>query len=184
MIVDYADYKDSAPGADGLEVKRQILNWVLPYHEGAVKALKEAGVWTAEAQKHNDMLVKRQDTLGEAWADFTKANPPADKDAFAEGVDGGAQGGARKGGPAVGLRLTARKRPPGHAAWQYGADLAGLAILVATVVAALLLRDAPGRTSEESDRWRAFWKAFAFSISAVTSPARSAAPCWATSAPR
>jgi len=82
MIVDYADYKDSAPGADGLDVKRQLLTWVLPYHDGAVKALKEAGVWTAEAQKHNDMLVKRQDTLGKAWTDFSKANPPTDKDSF------------------------------------------------------------------------------------------------------
>ena len=84
MIVDYALYKDSAPGADDLEVKRQILTWVLPYHEGAVKALKEAGAWTAEAQKHNDMLIKRQDTLGKAWAEFSKANPPADKEAFAK----------------------------------------------------------------------------------------------------
>lgn len=84
MIVDYPLYKGAAPGADGLEVKRQILNWVLPYHEGAVKALKEAGAWTAEAQKHNDMLVKRQDTLGKAWADFNKANPPADKDAYSK----------------------------------------------------------------------------------------------------
>jgi TRAP transporter TAXI family solute receptor len=82
MAVDYADYKDAAPGADGLEVKRQILNWVLPYHDGAVKALKEAGAWTEAAQKHNDMLVKRQDTLVKAWADFNKTNPPADKDAF------------------------------------------------------------------------------------------------------
>jgi hypothetical protein len=49
-----------------------------------VKALKEAGAWTAEAQKHNDMLVKRQDTLGKAWAEFNKANPPADKEAFAK----------------------------------------------------------------------------------------------------
>ena len=84
MIVDYAQYKDSAPGADGLEVKRQVLNWVLPYHEGAVKALKEAGAWTADAQKHNDMLVKRQDTLGKAWSDFTKSGPPADKEVFAK----------------------------------------------------------------------------------------------------
>jgi TRAP transporter TAXI family solute receptor len=84
MIVDYGQYKDSAPGADGLEVSRQNLTWVLPYHEGAVKALKEAGAWTAEAQKHNDMLVKRQDTLGKAWGEFTKANPPADKEAFSK----------------------------------------------------------------------------------------------------
>ena len=83
MIVDYPVYKDGAPGADGLEVKRQILNWVLPYHDGAVKALKEAGAWTAEAQKHNDMLIKRQDTLAKAWADFNKASPPADKAAYA-----------------------------------------------------------------------------------------------------
>jgi TRAP transporter TAXI family solute receptor len=85
MIVDYAAYKDSAPGADGLEVKRQILDWVLPYHEGSIKALKEAGAWTADAQKHNDMLVKRQDTMGTAWADFNKSNPPAEKEAFSKG---------------------------------------------------------------------------------------------------
>lgn len=84
MIVDYSQYKDSAPGADGLEVKRQILKWVLPYHEGAVKALKEAGAWTAEAQKHNDMLIKRQDTIGAAWAEFNKGAPPAEKEAFAK----------------------------------------------------------------------------------------------------
>jgi TRAP transporter TAXI family solute receptor len=82
MIVDYDQYKDAAPGADGLDVKRQNLTWVLPYHEGAVKALKEAGVWTAEAQKHNDMLTKRQDTLGKAWGEFLKTNPPEDKAAF------------------------------------------------------------------------------------------------------
>jgi hypothetical protein len=55
---------------------------VLPYHEGAVKAIREAGVWTAQAQSHNDMLIKRQNTLAAAWAEFTKASPPEDKDAF------------------------------------------------------------------------------------------------------
>jgi TRAP transporter TAXI family solute receptor len=82
MIVNYDAYKDGAPGADGLELKRQNLTWVLPYHEGAVKAIKEAGVWTAEAQAHNDMLVKRQDTLVAAWGEFMKSSPPDDKDAF------------------------------------------------------------------------------------------------------
>jgi TRAP transporter TAXI family solute receptor len=85
MIVNYADYKDGAPGADGLELKRQNLSWVLPYHEGAVRALKEAGVWTAAAQAHNDALLKRQATLQAAWADFNKASPPEDKDAFYKG---------------------------------------------------------------------------------------------------
>jgi TRAP transporter TAXI family solute receptor len=82
MIVHYDDYKAGAPGADGLEVKRQNLSWVLPYHPGSVRALKEAGAWTDAAQAHNDMLLKRQATLAAAWSDFTKASPPDDKDAF------------------------------------------------------------------------------------------------------
>lgn len=82
MIVNYGDYKDGAPGADGLELKRQNLTWVLPYHPGAVRALKEAGAWTAEAQAHNDALLKRQSVLAAAWTEFTKASPPEDKDAF------------------------------------------------------------------------------------------------------
>jgi TRAP transporter TAXI family solute receptor len=82
MIVNYAAYKDAAPGADGLETSRQNLRWVLPYHPGAVRALKEAGVWTAEAQQHNDQLMKRQATLAAAWTEFTKGAAPEDKDAF------------------------------------------------------------------------------------------------------
>jgi TRAP transporter TAXI family solute receptor len=97
MIVDYAAYKDAAPGADGLEVKRQNLAWVLPYHAGAVKALKEAGVWTAEAQKHNDMLIKRQDTLAAAWTAYGK-DAPADKDAFAKGWLGARKAALEKAG--------------------------------------------------------------------------------------
>lgn len=85
MIVNYDIYKDGAPGADGLEVKRQNLSWVLPYHPGAVQALKEAGAWTPAAQQHNDMLLKRQATLGAAWKAFNDAKPPEDKDAFYKG---------------------------------------------------------------------------------------------------
>jgi TRAP transporter TAXI family solute receptor len=84
MIANYDAYKDAAPGAAGLELKRQNLAWVLPYHEGTVRALKEAGVWKPEHEAHNQALVKRQDTLAAAWATFTKANPPDDKDAFAK----------------------------------------------------------------------------------------------------
>lgn len=82
MITEYPAYKDAAPGTAGLDVKRQLLKWVLPYHDGTVKALKESGVWTAEHDTHNAMLVKRQDTLGAAWDAFLKSNPPDDKDAF------------------------------------------------------------------------------------------------------
>ena len=85
MIVNYDLYKDGAPGAAGLELKRQVLSWALPYHEGAVKAFKESGVWNAEHEAHNQRLLKRQDTLASAWGMFTKANPPDDKDAFLKG---------------------------------------------------------------------------------------------------
>jgi TRAP transporter TAXI family solute receptor len=83
MIDTYNDYKDSTPGADGFEVKRQNLTWVIPYHAGTVKALKEAGVWNDAAQKHNDMLLKRQSVLADAWKAYGATNPAEDK--FAEG---------------------------------------------------------------------------------------------------
>ncbi len=85
MIVNYDLYKDGAPGAAGLELKRQILSWALPYHEGAVKAFKESGVWNAEHEAHNQGLIKRQDTLAAAWNAFLKTNPPDDKAAFGKG---------------------------------------------------------------------------------------------------
>jgi|SRR5581483_8111858 len=84
MIVNYDAYKDAAPGAAGLDVRRQNLSWVMPYHEGAVRALKEAGVWKPEHEAHNQQLVKRQETLVGAWEAFLKANPPDDKEAFAK----------------------------------------------------------------------------------------------------
>jgi TRAP transporter TAXI family solute receptor len=82
MIAGYDAYKDGAPGAAGLDVKRQNLTWVVPYHDGAVKALKEAGAWKAEHEAYNQGLLKRQATLAAAWANFVKASPPEDKDAF------------------------------------------------------------------------------------------------------
>jgi TRAP transporter TAXI family solute receptor len=85
MIANYGDYKDAAPGAAGLEVKRQNLAWVLPYHEGTVKALKEVGAWKPEHEAHNQMLLKRQATLASAWAAYLKTNPPDDKETFTKG---------------------------------------------------------------------------------------------------
>jgi TRAP transporter TAXI family solute receptor len=75
MIVNYAAYKDGAPGAAGLELARQHLSWVVPYHEGAVKAFREAGVWQPEHEKHQQEALKRQQVLGEAWTAYLKTNP-------------------------------------------------------------------------------------------------------------
>jgi TRAP transporter TAXI family solute receptor len=83
MLVNYADYKDAAPGADGLEAKQQNVTWVIPYHDGAIRALKEAGVWTDAAQKHNDALLKRQEVLAAAWKAFVATNVAEDKFATA-----------------------------------------------------------------------------------------------------
>ena len=85
MIDGYDAYKDSAPGAGGLAASRQTKNWVVPVHPGAVKALKEAGQWTAEQEAHNNALLKRQDVLASAWAEYNKGNPPSDEKAFLDG---------------------------------------------------------------------------------------------------
>ncbi len=85
MIANYDAYRDAAPGAAGLEVKRQNLAWVLPYHEGTVRVLKEAGAWNLEHEAHNQKLLKRQETLANAWGAFLKSNPPEDKVAFTKG---------------------------------------------------------------------------------------------------
>ena len=75
MIVNYPLYKDGAPGAAGMSLDKQNLKWVIPYHPGAVKALKESGIWKAEHDAYNDALIKRQNLLVATWADFMKANP-------------------------------------------------------------------------------------------------------------
>jgi hypothetical protein len=56
----------------------------VPVHKGAVKALKEAGAWSDDQEKHNNNLYKRQETLIAAWGDFTKASPPSDPKEFAD----------------------------------------------------------------------------------------------------
>src|SRR4051794_38574792 len=85
MIVGYDAYKDNAPGAAGLAASRQTMKWVVPFHPGAVKALKEAGNWTDADQAHNDGLIKRQGILAAAWAAYGKSSPPSDDKAFLDG---------------------------------------------------------------------------------------------------
>ncbi|MBK5106381.1 MAG: TAXI family TRAP transporter solute-binding subunit [Burkholderiales bacterium] len=79
MVDTFDMYKDSAPGANGWAVDRQIFEWVVPYHEGAIKFWKEKGLWKPEHQKHNDMLVKRQKVLADAWAGMNRDSGADDK---------------------------------------------------------------------------------------------------------
>jgi len=80
MVVYFDEYKAAAPGNNGWDLKRQIFDWVVPYHPGAIKYFKEINVWKPEHQEHNDKLIKRQDALAKAW-DATK-NAPGDEAAF------------------------------------------------------------------------------------------------------
>ncbi|HJU32132.1 MAG TPA: TAXI family TRAP transporter solute-binding subunit [Hyphomicrobiaceae bacterium] len=79
MIAGYDAYKDAAPGASGLAVAKQTKQWVVPFHAGSVRALKEVGQWTAEDEAHNAALLKRQGVLAEAWSAYLKTKPADDQ---------------------------------------------------------------------------------------------------------
>ena len=85
MIAGYDAYKDSAPGASGLDVKKQTKKWVIPYHPGAAKALKEAGQWSDDDEKYNNDLIKRQGVLADAWKAYNTATAPGEPAAFLSG---------------------------------------------------------------------------------------------------
>lgn len=85
MIAGYDAYKDAAPGSSGLDVKRQTKQWVIPFHPGAVKALKEAGNWTDADEAFNNNLLKRQEVLAAAWKAYNGASAPAEPDKFLAG---------------------------------------------------------------------------------------------------
>jgi len=84
LVESFDLYKDGAPGAAGWALDRQVYEWAVPYHDGAIRYLKEIGQWSDKAQAHNDSLVARQKVLQDAWAAFT-ANAPSDEAAFEKG---------------------------------------------------------------------------------------------------
>ncbi|MFA7504895.1 MAG: TAXI family TRAP transporter solute-binding subunit [Burkholderiaceae bacterium] len=67
MVETFPMYKEAAPGNDGWALEQQNFEWVVPYHEGAIRFYKEKGLWTDAHQKHNDALVERQKILADAW---------------------------------------------------------------------------------------------------------------------
>ncbi len=101
MIKGYDAYKDGAPGAAGLALKNQKLQWAVPFHAGAVKALKEAGAWTDADEAHNAGLLKRQGVLATTWQTFLNTNPPDDGEAFRKGWMAARKDALTKAGMAV-----------------------------------------------------------------------------------
>jgi len=79
MVELFDEYADAAPGAGGWALDRQNFQWAVPYHEGAIRYYQELGLWTDEAQAHNDMLIERQRVLMEAW-EAHLATDPSDED--------------------------------------------------------------------------------------------------------
>lgn len=72
MVEEFDNYSKAEPAAKGWAMDNQILDWVVPYHEGAVAYFKEAGKWSDELQAHNDKLIERQNVLAEAWSGMEK----------------------------------------------------------------------------------------------------------------
>ena len=77
----YDDYKDSDPGAIGWALEFQVFDWVVPYHEGAVRYWREIGAWSDAFETHNQSLIQRQQVLASAWTEIN-ARRISDKAAF------------------------------------------------------------------------------------------------------
>ena len=55
----------------------------VPFHEGAVRYLKEKGIWTAEDDAWNEKRIARMDALLAAWDEFKPANEGLSDEDFA-----------------------------------------------------------------------------------------------------
>ncbi len=97
MVETFDGYKDGAPGNSGWNSQRQNFAWVIPYHDGAIRYWKEAGLWKPEHQAHNDKLIERQKVLAAAWAEVNKASH-ADEAAFKIAWAGARTAALRKAG--------------------------------------------------------------------------------------
>ncbi|MEM8840282.1 MAG: TAXI family TRAP transporter solute-binding subunit [Pseudomonadota bacterium] len=75
MVELFPDYDGNAPGIGGWSKDKQDFQWVVPYHDGAIRYWKEIGLWNDAAQAHNDSLIARQTALQAAWGEL-KAEAP------------------------------------------------------------------------------------------------------------
>lgn len=83
----YEQYKDNAPGANGWSMARQDFSRAfIPYHPGAIRYFREIGVWDEAAQARQEVNLRRQRVLAEAWQEFI-GEGPRDGGWFAEAWD-------------------------------------------------------------------------------------------------
>ncbi|MDP6374534.1 MAG: TAXI family TRAP transporter solute-binding subunit [Pseudomonadales bacterium] len=74
IVKHYDEYKNADPGAIGWAVERQVRQWVVPWHEGAVRLLRELDAWSDADQAHNERLLHRQLILKQTWDAFVAIN--------------------------------------------------------------------------------------------------------------
>ena len=71
----YDEYKNADPGSIGWAMGRQNFQWVVPFHQGAVRYFKAIGVWSDADDAHNTRLIQRQTVLATAWQAHQAENP-------------------------------------------------------------------------------------------------------------
>lgn len=71
----YEEYKNADPGSIGWAMGRQNFQWVVPFHQGAVRYFKAIGVWSDADDAHNTRLIQRQTVLATAWQAHQAQNP-------------------------------------------------------------------------------------------------------------
>ncbi|MGK0223979.1 MAG: TRAP transporter TAXI family solute receptor [Limisphaerales bacterium] len=76
--IHYDEYQRADPGGVGWALERQIFDWAVPFHRGAVRYFKSIGVWTDKAEANNKRLIQRQDLLADTWAVHVANSPNAD----------------------------------------------------------------------------------------------------------
>ena len=69
----FEQFKEADPGAIGWARDRQIFDWVVPWHPGAVSYFRSVGAWTEAHDAHNERLLERQRILAGAWQLFMKS---------------------------------------------------------------------------------------------------------------
>src|SRR5690606_4744386 len=70
MFAQYDNFKDAAPAASGYALDRQVMDYMVPFHEGAARFYKEVGKWSPEIQANQDALIERQEVLQKLWASY------------------------------------------------------------------------------------------------------------------
>ena len=73
--IHYEEYKNADPGSIGWAMERQNFQWVVPFHEGAVRYFKSISVWSEADDAHNSRLIQRQNVLATAWQAHRAEDP-------------------------------------------------------------------------------------------------------------